>query len=96
MDRVKWFRDHAACDQAQEEKEILESEFDHVLHSFSRMAEVWKALAEQDAPPGYRSYAYWQASLYDAFRSQCWDLSFKACSLRQKHHGENLDVSSIL
>ena len=96
VDRVKWFRDRAACDRAREEKEILESEFDRVLHSFSRMAEAWKALAEQDAPPGYRSYAYQQASLYDAFCSQCWDLSFKACSLRQKHRGKNLDVSSIL
>ena len=46
VDRVKWFRDCAACDRALEEKEILESEFDRVLHSFSRMAEVWTVLAE--------------------------------------------------
>ena len=82
MDRVKWFRDRAARDQAQEEKEILECEFEHAQCSFSRMAEAWKTLAKQSAPQGYCAYVCRQASMYDAFNIHCRDLSTKALALR--------------
>ena len=82
MDRVKWFRDRAARDRAREEKEILECEFDRAQHSFSKMAEAWKKLAKKVSPGGYRSYAYRQASMYDAFNSHCRDMYTKACALR--------------
>ena len=95
VDHMKWFRDHAACDCAVEEKEILESEFDHMLHSFSRMAEVWKALAERNALAGYHSYVSWQALMYDTFYYQCWDLYLKAHALHQKYCDKNLDMSCL-
>ena len=95
VDRVKWFRDRAARDRALEEKEILESEFDHVLRSFSRMAEVWKVLAERNALAGYHSYASRQASMYDAFYHRCRDLYLKAHALCQKYSDENPDMSCL-
>ena len=85
VDRVKWFRDRAACHRSREEKEILESEFSRTLRSFCRMADTWKELAKQDAPAGYRSYAYKQASMYDAFSSQCRELYVEALTMRERH-----------
>lgn len=94
VDRVKWFRDRAARDRAREEKEILESEFNRSLCFFSRMADTWTELAKQDIPAGYRSYAYRQASMYDALHSQCQHLYLKACA--QRHTYENRQVSNDL
>ena len=78
VDRVKWFRDRAARDRALEEKEILECEFQRVQRSFSKMADVWKALAKQDTRSGYHSYAYRQASMHVALNTHCQDLYLKA------------------
>lgn len=90
MDRVKWFRDRAARDRAREEKEILESEFKRSLCFFLKMADTWNELAEQDIPPGYRSYACKQASMYDALHSQCQHLQLKAFALRHTYANDKL------
>ena len=47
MDRVKYFRDQAACDRAKEEKELLEVEMDRIVVSFSRMKTAWHMMAEE-------------------------------------------------
>lgn len=88
MDRVKWFRDRAAYHRSQEEKEILESEFSRTLRSFCRMADTWRELAKQDAPAGYCSYAYQQASMYDALSSQCRELYVKVLAIRERYFDE--------
>lgn len=86
---MKWFRDHAAHDQAHEEKEILESEFDRALCYFIKMVDTWETLAKQDALLGYHAYVYRQASMYRAFSSQCQDSYLKAHTLCQRYHDEN-------
>lgn len=78
---VKWFRDHAAHDRAQEEKEILECESERVQCSFLKMVKAWTALAKKAVPGSYCSYTYRQASMYDTFNSHCWDAYSKACAL---------------
>ena len=42
VDRVKWFRDRAACDRSEEEKEILEEEFAHSERSKSTHSSACK------------------------------------------------------
>ena len=68
----------------------VESEFSRTLRSFCRMADTWKELAKQDAPAGYRSpYVYKQASMYDAFSSQCQALLYvEALTIRERHLDE--------
>ena len=78
MDRVKWFRDRAARDRSQEEKEILEEEFARSERSFQRMQEVWTILAEGQSDQGYKCYAYKQAAMYERLLTDCQTLRKKA------------------
>ncbi|KAF6747941.1 hypothetical protein DFP72DRAFT_853943 [Ephemerocybe angulata] len=70
MDRVKWFRDKAVRDCAEEEKEILEEEMKRVVASFRKYADVWSHLAEEQRNkdvPGKASYALHKVALYTRF-----------------------------
>lgn len=78
VDRVKWFRDRAARDRSQEEKEILEEEFARSERSFQRMQEVWTILAEGQSHQGYKCYAYKQATMYERLLTDCQTLCKKA------------------
>ena len=72
VSRVKWFRERAARDHAQEEKEILEEEFRRTQVSFERMSEVWKDLATRAANDvGAAAYASKQASMYCELARDC-------------------------
>lgn len=63
MDRVKWFRDRAARDRVQEEKEILEAEFQCTTLSFTKMSDVWTKLAAENATSLSRAgYVHKQAA----------------------------------
>lgn len=69
VDRVKWFRDRAARDRAQEEKEILEEEMKRVVRSFQNYVGIWTSLASEEREcvrgvPGKSSYALKQAAVY--------------------------------
>ena len=48
MDRVKWFRDCAACQRSREEKEILEEEFRRTISSFDRWEKIWNELGQKE------------------------------------------------
>jgi hypothetical protein len=82
VDRVKWFRDRAARDCAQEEKEILEAEFEHTILSFTKMGEVWTTLAIKNARNHSNTvYAHRQAALYQALADNCRKTYDKAVAL---------------
>jgi hypothetical protein len=83
VDRVKYFRDRAACDRAKEEKEILEAEMDRIVSSFSCMKTTWHTMAEVYRKPAcscmnldgkecmhtcaQSAYAFKQVKMYERF-----------------------------
>jgi hypothetical protein len=72
VNRVKWFREHAACDCAREEKEILEEEFQQTAKSFERMSSVWNKLAVQSRKDmGAAAYASKQSAMYCELAADC-------------------------
>jgi len=83
VDRVKWFRDRAARDRAREEKEILEAEFNRTIKSFTKMSNVWTALATKNVTTTSHSnaaYAHKQAALYHTLAEDCKETYDKAKS----------------
>ncbi|KAF6750008.1 hypothetical protein DFP72DRAFT_851984 [Ephemerocybe angulata] len=80
MDRVKWFRDKAVRDRAQEEKEILEEEMKRVVASFRKYVSIWNELAiepRNSSIPGKSSYALRKVALYGRFADHA-DKTFNA------------------
>nr|GAT45633.1 predicted protein [Mycena chlorophos] len=91
MDRVQWFRARASRDRMDEELEILEAEFSRSIRSFSKMRDVWTAMAEQknlvpDNPDelGWRAYAFRQAAMYERLRAECVEAQTEAPILAAK------------
>ncbi|KAJ3574058.1 hypothetical protein NP233_g2032 [Leucocoprinus birnbaumii] len=71
-DRVRWSREKAIADRLQEEVEILQEESRRMKVSFTKMKEVWEALATQEGlKPGYSEYAYCHAALYLTLSERC-------------------------
>jgi hypothetical protein len=65
VNRVKWFRECATCNGAQEEKEILEEEFRETAKSFECMSTVWNELTVQSRKDmGAAAYASKQSAMY--------------------------------
>ncbi|KAJ6619149.1 hypothetical protein B0H10DRAFT_2217021 [Mycena sp. CBHHK59/15] len=54
VNRVKWFRECTLRDQAQEEKEMLEQEFEHTITWFSKMVDMWEKLAAKTEGAGVK------------------------------------------
>ncbi|KAF7367681.1 hypothetical protein MSAN_00831800 [Mycena sanguinolenta] len=71
LDRVKWFRDRALLQRAQEERETLEEEFSRTRVAFHSSARIWSALAEDASRPGRKAYAEKQSSMYSALAERC-------------------------
>ncbi|KAJ6607491.1 hypothetical protein B0H10DRAFT_2227795 [Mycena sp. CBHHK59/15] len=71
VNRVKWFREHALRDRAQEEKEMLEQEFERVITWFSKTADVWEKLAAKTEGAGAKAYAHKQARMYHKLSDNC-------------------------
>lgn len=97
VDRVKWFRDRAARDRAQEEKEILEAEFGRTIRSFTKMSDVWSKLATKNASKhSNTAYAQKQAALYHALAEDCRKMYNKAIGLQVVVHESSSNVSPLL
>ena len=97
VDRVKWFRDRAARDRAQEEKEILEAEFCRTIRSFTKMSDVWSKLATKNASKhSNAAYARKQAALYHALAEDCRKTYNKAIGLQVVVHESSSNVSPLL
>jgi len=70
--RVKWFHARAARDRAQEEVEILETEFCHAHRLFVRMAKVWMELSERaKCKKGKAAYGHKQSAMYHQLALNC-------------------------
>ncbi|KAF9442594.1 hypothetical protein P691DRAFT_765049 [Macrolepiota fuliginosa MF-IS2] len=79
LERVRWFRERVAVDRLREEVEILEEEFRRTHKSFSRISEVWTALADVNSSKrGYACYAQRQAHMFTLLANDCW-LKWKWC-----------------
>lgn len=85
MDRVKYFRDQSACNRAQEEKEILESEMSRTTRSFSVMKDAWTEMGRRENEKhtfARSAYAYKQAEMYARLASDSKALEDKASHKR--------------
>ncbi|KAJ6624330.1 hypothetical protein B0H10DRAFT_1943231 [Mycena sp. CBHHK59/15] len=71
VNRVKWFRERALRDRAQEEKEMLEQEFERTITWFSKTADVWEKLAAKTEGAGAKAYAHKQARMYHKLSDNC-------------------------
>ncbi|KAF9486051.1 hypothetical protein BDN70DRAFT_988377 [Pholiota conissans] len=79
MDRVKWFRDRAACQRSLEEKEILVEEFKRTIRSFERLQEAWTELGKRESlRSGKANYSFQQAEMYGRLALDCKALFTKA------------------
>ena len=97
MDRVKWFRDQAARDRAQEEKEILHAEFQCMIQSFDKMSDIWTKLAAENASKhSNAAYACKQAALYLALAEDCRKIYNKAIALQAMMDNASSNVSNPL
>jgi len=69
---VKWFCERANRDRHREEIEILEADFERTALSHSRMAEVWRQLAERCVDkPGASAYARRKVIMYSGLATEC-------------------------
>ena len=94
MDRVKWFRDHAARDRTREEREILKAEFNRTILSFTKMSDVWSTLAAKNATcHSSAAYAHKQAAFYHALAEDCQEMYDKAIALEVE---SSSNISSLL
>ncbi|KAJ6601680.1 hypothetical protein B0H10DRAFT_1958314 [Mycena sp. CBHHK59/15] len=71
VNRVKWFRERALRDRAQEEKGMLEQEFERAITWFSKTADVWEKLAAKTEGAGVKAYAHKQARMYHKLSDNC-------------------------
>src|SRR5437762_12803694 len=63
-DQVRWFRNRAAVERCQEEKELLEVEILRVLVSIESMSQTWTQLSTTTSNAGRAAYAHKQADMY--------------------------------
>jgi len=82
VDRVKWFRDRAACQRSREEKEILEEEFKRTIRSFEHYEEVWKELGQKEcSQTGQAVYTFQTAAMFAQLAAGCKE-AFKKATLK--------------
>ena len=83
VDRVKWFRSRADRDRWQEEIEKLEVEFTCTILFHTKMAALWRELANkvegnEPADLGRRAYALRTAAVYTRLRDHAQTMFDKA------------------
>lgn len=72
MDRVKWFRDRAACQRSPEEKEILEEEFKRTISSFDHWEKIWNELGQkEESHSGAAIYTFQTAAMFAKLAFDC-------------------------
>jgi hypothetical protein len=81
VDRVKWFRDHAALQRSREEKEILQEEFKRTIRSFEHWEEIWTGLGQNEvAQSGEAIYTFQTAAMFGKLAADCKEAFKKAMS----------------
>ena len=79
VDRVKWFRDHAACQRSREEKEILEEEFKRTIYSSEHWEKIWNELGrKEEAHSGGAVYTFQTAAMFGKLAFDCKEAFKKA------------------